>query len=1011
MSIKKIIGLVLALCLLPVVASAQMSVTQGGTGRSSFTGGDFIYANSDAFQRLTGTTSPFFLNFSFRNATGTNATTTNFFSTTASSTNLYGSLINGFGLSTCNTAGSSAVTWAAGKFGCNTISGGGGSSSVATSSQETATYIPFWTSTNGTPALLSGGNSGFTFNNSLSKLSVTNYQATTGTTTSATSTSSFSTTASSTNLFSSLAAIGGNALNVIASGNVGIGTTNPANQLSILPSASGKGLTLRESDDGNDAFTANGFTSGATLNGFTNGTQTFLVDTTTGGKMYFNNGNVGFGTTNPAAKLDVLGTASSTTFSASNGSASAPSYTFSSFATDGFFSPSGGAVDLTTSGVGKIRLSTDVQLTSSGLYKWGSGTYNSSVDLYLGRQAAGVLALNNDSTHGVTLNVATDSTLKIFARDGSSAATINIQSTIIGNTVTAGLSLIANNGGSFGFGSRGIVRAPSDGVWTLLNNAETDFNRLQFGGTTSSFPAIKRSGTTLAVRLADDTDNADFSVRAMSMSSTLTMPATGSIFWGSGASNGDWVQIADGVARFRTAAGAGFALSAVTDGALTIRNKTNGANGNLIFANSTSTNATTTSLAISSIQTSLLKTDANGSVIPAILGTDYINSTDQNYKEAVKYVTTTALPTVTYANGSSGVGATLTGVALAAISIDSASPSVGDRLLVKNQVAQEQNGIYTVTATGSGIAVFVLTRATDFDQAADIMTGDTIFVTAGTTQSATTWAYTGIDSPTMGTTAITFVQVAGQGSFTAGNGISISGTTISQDFTFGGTYSGANIFNNITRSTTTAATTTSLFATTASSTNLFSSLAAIGGSAFNVISSGNVGIGTTNPTDKLHVIGNVTIAGNATSTNFFSTTASSTNLQTSFLGVASSSPVSTLGVGAGAITVKENKLATSTSMTIDWTAGNQQLVQKGTAGITLSFSNVNPGARLSLIACNPGSAGGSFTFPTSPTILWPGGTAPTQTTTANKCDLYTFAATYATSTATTLIFGGFNQNY
>jgi hypothetical protein len=96
-------------------------------------------------------------------------------------------------------------------------------------------------------------------------------------------------------------------------------------------------------------------------------------------------------------------------------------------------------------------------------------------------------------------------------------------------------------------------------------------------------------------------------------------------------------------------------------------------------------------------------------------------------------------------------------------------------------------------------------------------------------------------------------------------------------------------------------------------------------------------------------------------------------------------------------------------MTIDWTAGNQQLIQKGTAGITLTFTNVNPGAKLSLIACNPGSTGGSLTFPSSPTILWPGGTAPTQTTTANKCDLYTFAATVATSSASTLILGGYNQ--
>jgi hypothetical protein len=150
----------------------------------------------------------------------------------------------------------------------------------------------------------------------------------------------------------------------------------------------------------------------------------------------------------------------------------------------------------------------------------------------------------------------------------------------------------------------------------------------------------------------------------------------------------------------------------------------------------------------------------------------------QNYKEAAKYATTVALPTVVYANGSSGVGATLTGFAVGALGIDSASPAVADRILVKDQAAQEQNGIYTVTATGSGIAVFVMTRALDYNQAAEINTGDTLFVTSGTVNSVTTWAYSGIDGPTMGTDAIMFVQVAGQGTITGGAGITVTGNSV-----------------------------------------------------------------------------------------------------------------------------------------------------------------------------------------------------------------------------------------
>jgi hypothetical protein len=155
----------------------------------------------------------------------------------------------------------------------------------------------------------------------------------------------------------------------------------------------------------------------------------------------------------------------------------------------------------------------------------------------------------------------------------------------------------------------------------------------------------------------------------------------------------------------------------------------------------------------------------------------------QNRKEAAKYATTTALPAVVYNNGTSGVGATLTAVSFGAITLDGATPSVGDRVLIKNQVSTFQNGIYTVTVVGAVATLFVLTRATDANQSFEFKTGDAVFVTSGTTLASTTWAYTGIDSPVMGTDAITFVQAAGLGQYTAGNGIAITGSSIAIDTT------------------------------------------------------------------------------------------------------------------------------------------------------------------------------------------------------------------------------------
>lgn len=151
-----------------------------------------------------------------------------------------------------------------------------------------------------------------------------------------------------------------------------------------------------------------------------------------------------------------------------------------------------------------------------------------------------------------------------------------------------------------------------------------------------------------------------------------------------------------------------------------------------------------------------------------------------------------------------------------------------------------------------------------------------------------------------------------------------------------------------------------------------------------------------------------------TVSNFFNTSSGTTTNWSvgNNLMVGSSTPSGaavTVGNG-GSIYVGENKLSTSTSMTIDWNVGNQQLVQKGSAGVTITFSNVMQGKKLNLIVCNPDTGtGGTLTLPNS--ILWPGGTSPTMTTTANKCDLFTFLSTAATTTSGVKVFGGYNVNY
>ena len=152
--------------------------------------------------------------------------------------------------------------------------------------------------------------------------------------------------------------------------------------------------------------------------------------------------------------------------------------------------------------------------------------------------------------------------------------------------------------------------------------------------------------------------------------------------------------------------------------------------------------------------------------------------TGLNVKDSVKLGTTAALAASTYANGSSGVGATLTANANGALSIDSVAVSTSDRVLIKDQADAAKNGIYTVTNTGGAGAAFVLTRATDADTGAEMPGGTFVFVTQGTNNADNGFTFTHNGTPTMGTTDLTVAQFSGAGQIDAGAGLTKSGNTL-----------------------------------------------------------------------------------------------------------------------------------------------------------------------------------------------------------------------------------------
>lgn len=132
--------------------------------------------------------------------------------------------------------------------------------------------------------------------------------------------------------------------------------------------------------------------------------------------------------------------------------------------------------------------------------------------------------------------------------------------------------------------------------------------------------------------------------------------------------------------------------------------------------------------------------------------------------EGVQWATVAVLAgTPTYSNGTLGVGATLTEIGSGALSVDGNSPAANDRVLVKNQASAFQNGIYVVTATGSGIASYILTRSTDYNSNTEITPGLTTYVVSGTANLDTNWAVSFTVPLTMGTTNLNYTEVSGGG--------------------------------------------------------------------------------------------------------------------------------------------------------------------------------------------------------------------------------------------------------
>lgn len=107
-------------------------------------------------------------------------------------------------------------------------------------------------------------------------------------------------------------------------------------------------------------------------------------------------------------------------------------------------------------------------------------------------------------------------------------------------------------------------------------------------------------------------------------------------------------------------------------------------------------------------------------------------------------------------------------------SIDGVTLSNGDRVLLTAQTTGSQNGIYDFNGAASA-----LTRSVDADSSEEVKPGTQVFVSEGTANGNTTWQITTDGPIVLGTTSLTWAQTGAGATYTAGNGLNLTGSSFS----------------------------------------------------------------------------------------------------------------------------------------------------------------------------------------------------------------------------------------
>ena len=329
----------------------------------------------------------------------------------------------------------------------------------------------------------------------------------------------------------------------------------------------------------------------------------------------------------------------------------------------------------------------------------------------------------------------------------------------------------------------GILDVANGGTGTTTLTGYLKGNGVAPFSAVASIPTTDLSGTISNLQLTNSAITINGNSVSLGGSTTVTSNTTNALTIGTGLTG----------TSFNGSSAVTIAIDstvATLTGAQTLTNKTiSGANNTL--TNIGNASLTNSSLTVGTTNIALGATSATlGGLTSVTVTQDPVAALDLATKQYVDAVAeglhvheacAAATPgtlasitggTVTYNNGTAGVGATLT-LSVALTVLDGYTLLNGDRVLVKNEATQANNGIYTWATGGT-----VLTRATDFDTATEMASGDFTFVTNGTLYGSTGWVQT--DPVTVvGTSPVTWIQFSGSGAYTAGTGLTLTGTQFS----------------------------------------------------------------------------------------------------------------------------------------------------------------------------------------------------------------------------------------